>query len=1021
MAKKYEKGYKFDGTTYDWAGTSITGTSTTAKKFPKSGLPSVKKDDTYLNTEKGHVYKCDTAGAATDAKWKYVETVVVGNPTVGVESLALKRGDGNLVMTASWKLPAAFSKSDSGTRAQHIMVKWILDTSAKGKANVVDKESKKAVATSDSENLANMYLGNGTSGKHYTRSDFYPHPGKPKLNAVSARVTPTNSRGTPGVNVKEADKKTTVSQLKTFEFEKPSKPTFSGWSFDAETGVASGTVTLDEGDGKKERRWTSWEVVVTDTSKAKSSRTDVKSSDDDDTRTSIPVSFNVSNYQSLTSTQYVRVRVKATAKGYAGDSDMLDKSCYVSFPKEVTINSVKATSEGANGRVVAEVDVESSEQFPVDRVKLQKLVDVDYAEASEIPSNADWQDTGAMDDAKCTALVVTAGEVLPTRGKHSWLRVKAWHLDEDALCSYSAPAEITDFYQEAASAADNECTIAAAKQADGGADVLVAWDLKSTGSDDDTTGMELSWSDDPDAWRSVDGPESYEFDWKDATADSRASETWNNTANVKVTGLDDGTTYYFRARCIGEHEGAVTKGDWCNPYKFDAASVPASAVLAASSVSPTGAGIAFAWALSSDAPQTAWKIARQTGTTTIGSGNNAAEVPTYAIVWEGAGGDTGCTVPWERVEPNVVNGDLTVCAILTAGEDVTSDYVTVRIVEPPTLEVTASTLAAQPFSFGVSSDTQLDEVRYTVTDSDGNSVATGSAQPALALSSGTWSGTVTLDGNREFDDGSDYTLTATAVSGDGLESQPAEDTFSVNWSHKAPMPSDAIEIVPEIIEHDGYPPTRQCTVTLTAPASYAATDVYDVYRLTHDGLDLVSPGKGFSMGYTFVDEHAPYGDAGDYGYRIACRTADGDSKWLDFGYQLDGDVLRFDFGGQAVELPHGIAISDKYAKDAKTRMHWSGDNEAYFNPGTLRKADLSSQVIRIEDAATAAAVRALAQHPGTAFVRTPDGSAYEAHVNVSPMDVGHGVIAASFDVEQLATSAAFKLPIPLEGETTTTT
>lgn len=1003
MAKKkwVKSKYKWHGVTYDYGGNTIGGTSTTASVRSESGIKKATKNDTYLNAETGHVYLCTDGGKASAAKWKYKKTVAVEKPTVGVKHLTLSRGDGNRVMTAKWRLPAAFAKSTSGSQAEKIVVKWSLDTSVKGRDNIVDKEKTKDSSTSDSENLADIYLGNGTSGKHFTRASFYPYAGKPYLNAVYCRVVPTNKCGTPGTKAKEKDKKTLISQLASYKFEKPGAPYLdNGFSFNTETGTVSGTIKLPSSDGKKERAYTTWSMEVTDMSRPRGSRTWPQAGNTADTRASIPFSYDVANYQSLTPTQYVRVRIIATAKGYAGDSSTLDKSYYVSFPKAPAITGIKSSSKESSGKVTVEVKVTKSTEFPVDRVKLQRLSDVDYATPGEIPGSAVWEDAGAIDDGECTALVCAVNDVIPTRGKHSWLRVKAWHGNEDALFSYSTIKEVTDLFEKAPTAADNECTIyEPSTTEDGGADVLVAWDLKSSTDDDDTTSMELAWSEDPDAWRSVDGPESHEFDWWDDTTDPRASATWNKSANVKVNKLSDGTKYYFRARCLAEVDGVVTKGHWCNPQELIIATVPPSAVLAADAVSPTGSGISFSWALSARLPQTAWQLVSAAG----------------AIVMEDTGSAAGCTVPWERVQMHMVDNTLT-CHVRcsTDGEWVESEPVAVTIAEPPTLTLTTATLTAQPFSFGVSTDMPVESVAYSIVDSNGNAVDTGIAAPAMTLANGTWSGTVELEGNREFLDGVGYTLTASATSTQGLASASVESAFDVNWAHKAPAPPDELEITPEVIEQDDGSVIRRCTVQLAAPTGAAGTDVYDVYRMTHDGIDLISPDKGLSLDYEFVDNFAPYGDAGDYGYRVVCRTADGDTEFADYPYELDGESLRFDYGGRAVELPYNIDISDSYAKDAETRMHLDGTNEAYYNPGVTRKASLHSDVLRIDDAAVATAVRELARHPGTAFVRTPDGSAYEAHVEVNSMDVDYETIAVTFDAVEVATSDAYKLPTPLE-------
>lgn len=56
-------------------GTAITGTSTSATIFSGSGITDALVNDMYLNTSTGNVYKCSTAGAASDAKWIYIGSI----------------------------------------------------------------------------------------------------------------------------------------------------------------------------------------------------------------------------------------------------------------------------------------------------------------------------------------------------------------------------------------------------------------------------------------------------------------------------------------------------------------------------------------------------------------------------------------------------------------------------------------------------------------------------------------------------------------------------------------------------------------------------------------------------------------------------------------------------------------------------------------------------------------------------------------------------------------------------------
>lgn len=58
-----------------YSGTGITGTSTTATVFSGSGVSTAVVGDMYLNTSTYNTYRCTTAGAASAAKWVYVNNI----------------------------------------------------------------------------------------------------------------------------------------------------------------------------------------------------------------------------------------------------------------------------------------------------------------------------------------------------------------------------------------------------------------------------------------------------------------------------------------------------------------------------------------------------------------------------------------------------------------------------------------------------------------------------------------------------------------------------------------------------------------------------------------------------------------------------------------------------------------------------------------------------------------------------------------------------------------------------------
>ena len=58
-----------------YSGTGITGTSATATSFSGSGVTNAQVGDMYLNTSTYNTYRCTVAGAASAAKWVYVNNI----------------------------------------------------------------------------------------------------------------------------------------------------------------------------------------------------------------------------------------------------------------------------------------------------------------------------------------------------------------------------------------------------------------------------------------------------------------------------------------------------------------------------------------------------------------------------------------------------------------------------------------------------------------------------------------------------------------------------------------------------------------------------------------------------------------------------------------------------------------------------------------------------------------------------------------------------------------------------------
>jgi hypothetical protein len=218
-----------------------------------------------------------------------------------------------------------------------------------------------------------------------------------------------------------------------------------------------------------------------------------------------------------------------------------------------------------------------------------------------------------------------------------------------------------------------------------------------------------------------------------------------------------------------------------------------------------------------------------------------------------------------------------------------------------------------------------------------------------------------------------------------------------------------VEITPETTVDDDGKTHYTATITWDIPNTNTG-DVVDVYRVTGDGAVLI--GSNYAVSYSVTDEYAPFGTNLTLYYRVAVRTVDGDTACSDVEYALDGDMMRFDWPEGTLELPYDISLSDGYTKDYTTRKHLDGTTSVYYNEGVTRKGKQSSRLIRLRSQAQIVALKALARYPGNAFIRLPDGSAYEGCVEVSDISTEGIISTFSLSTTEAATTGAYMLPLP---------
>ena len=916
-------------------------------------------------------------------------------PTTTVRSVSVPaRGtNGSRVMSVEVNLGDALVSAKSTSRCDKMNYGWTLGTSAKVKSPSISGTMGISSSSKKFTLQRNLDSYNGM-----TRSSFYPYTSV-KLNSVSFWCQPFNKKG-------YAKK---VSQ--TRKFSAPIVPAISAFSID-QYGVVSCTITADAGYGYAERARTRYKVEIQNT------RTGAKWTNEDSSFTALTkaVSYNVSDYQQLTYGDYVKITVTAWNQGYAGDSKTASRTYYVSYPAAASIESVDVSSRSQTGKVTVLINTNSTSEHPVDEVELEYLANVSYATADSIPGDATWTASNIVDDAKCTALAIAVGTIgIPDPGKYNWVRVKSWHAIESVLYRYSAPERVEKLETPAPSAVDDDITIIGtpALGEDGeSVKVLIAWDKTGT---DDSTGTELSWADASDAWKSTRPPETFEFTWSDGSVTDTTvtpNVAYQQSATITIKGLELGQNVYIRARRYLDLNGERTYGAYCNAKaqlpSSETVGEPESVFLSIPGFVPRGSTALATWTVGSMSTQTYWALMTSAGN----------------VIAEGKDISSSYAIPAERLETFATSNVVTLyLAVSTGGELIISDTKKVTIVDAPTLALTQlSTLTAQPLSFSISSNKAARIVASVTAQGtsgqgaagiyeqyNGDTVWSANVNPIWLESSGTYSTTIQLADTVKFYDGATYTLTVQAIDDTtGLKSSVATSTFSVAWAHQAIAAEDSTVTPANYYDADGNH-IMSATIAIVAPVGAAQTDVYDIYRMTGDGAELI--GSNYPAGEQIVDMYAPFGAGMDLFYRIVTRTADGDEEFADIPYTLDGRMLRFDWPYGTLELPYNIDISDSYSKQSAVRAHMDGTINAYWNPGVKRSARYGSQLIRLDSQTDIAAARQLARYPGGVFVRTPDGSAFEANVQINDLSTTGVIQVFSISVEEVAATAAFMLPV----------
>ena len=897
--------------------------------------------------------------------------------TAGVKPTNLKIDRKGKTYTATWKLPEAATKEGSTYIYSSQTATWdVLNSGAL---------ISKTVGLGYRETTNEINLGGFTAtqpkGAAVNRQSFYPLTNR-KVDGLHLTVF-----GNPLYAARNW-------QTLTYSYTLPRKPAVA-WSYDTENGRVTVTITTDAGEDNAERYDTMYMVEV----KTKDGATQQLVGWTASTSTKITRTFDTSPYVSqLAQGKTVTFTARAYARGFKGDNPAKDKavtaSRTIAIPNAATIKSVTASSKADTGRITVNVAVGAN----TDSVQLQRRHGEDGS----------WQDVeGATDNGSCKALYDSVGLAELVQGEYLYYRVVS---TKDNYTTTGMPFKATALYTAVPTTPSPRIGIVSlAMDEDGtGAKMVVGWTESTAG-----TGTEVTWSQDFNAWESTEEPESYTFTWEDAT---RQSSSWQHTGTLYIKGLEQGKTYYFKARRTYEDD---VFSDYASRSAITPADVMAEGVsLTAPAYVVRGEPITAYWSYDGETPQKSYAIHPEGNPkVSLASGRNSMAT---------------ANIPKERYG-NASSVSFYV-SISTGGEQTDSNVVTVEIVDIPTCDVAvADTLTVQPLSFEAYTNRTGSNLSYKVVAEgivadypdktrrqlNGDTVSVGSETPSWSRV--TWSSTlkysnltakiaeieeelegidpsderyeeleneladvqaeqasltgyiykaVITTGKADFIDTGAYHIEASiADQRTGLASAAQTEPFTVDWAHQAPTPPDSMEIE---VDYD----ERSVTIYLEAAEEEAAGDTYDLYRGTRSGFDLIK--ESLPTTAIVTDRYPAFGE--QQFYRVVYRTADGDIAWTDVVYTLEVDAMRFDWADGSSESIHNLNFSDNYAKDFERRAHLDGKGGGYWNGTVERSGSYATTAIKGIESTN---LEALGRHAGAVFCRTPEGYAFQCNVNVS--------------------------------------
>lgn len=889
-------------------------------------------------------------------------------------NVVLKRGNDN-AMDLKWTVPLHLRDKDAGFTD----VAWIFQASKNMDENYKEVRLGATYPTADKLWVRDLGLSATSHNQEYNRAKYHPVTADRLLTKVTASVLFYDWTSNHPLSTQN---KTTVS----YTFKAPKAPEWGDFSYDSSNGSISCELRAPNGDEQQE--WYDIEYYVTrkDYSNTKE-RTVVKNATTKESTTTVTFD-SINDAHRLPYDGWIDIRFYARARGLAGNSSWVSKLYTIAHPprsviKQITVNGANDPSN-IDGGIIILIDSKVNSYHPAETLELQRLANTPINSVAQARNSQNWQAVdNAVDDGTCSGFVDSLLSFELERGNHLWYRIKStgsgYEEYGDPKKAEGADVFVNPVYNDVVKI--DSLTPGEDSQS---LKVVIGWDS------DDSNGTEISWSEHGDAWQSTEQPSTYNVPdiWEDVDERGQPDpivQEKQHSASLVIRGLSEGVAYYVKARrYFNDGDKTIYADAYAttseSTYPITITTALQKVYLLAPQYVSRGEGVRVSWTYDSDAEQKAWILYR-----------HAAETKTVIASGED---NLGSTALDKEVLEDIDEIVLSV-SVSVGNEHVESEPSTVKVVDPPVLEaVTDSILKSQPMRFYAACDSsEVDLVAKVYSRGissgtpDGEKVQTygdviwsSKLSPTWVLNEdGRYYAVVALPEKLDFMNGGVYTLETTVVSTtSGVSSEMSEMTFEVDWAHQAHLPGPETSVSPNST-------TMSALIYVDKPDNWQQGDVYDIYRVSNDSVDIIAEGQEY--GTRARDNWAPFGKSVGLYYRIANRTKDGDVQWEDYVYDLYGYQLRFDWGaGEHVDLPYNLQLKSQYDKNYEMHTHLDGTTSGHWNPGFKKTDNFTTKLVRVEDNLVANQLRSLGEYPGPAFVRTPDGGAYQANVTVSGID-----------------------------------